>query len=222
MLRKLNKKIIRPLLGSAFVQYIIVGIIVFYEYIVYLTCSIKYTGLEHLEKKDKPFIFLIWHRYILILPFFTLQKKVKLHFLISPNRDGRIISKTGKPANIETVWGTSGKSNSSKIIDLLTEKIKNNQHIGITPDGPKGPIYKVKPGCIFIADDTGSEIIPLKVKIKRKFTVSSWDKLVFPAPFAKIDFEIGEPIPISLSEEKTVDYYAQMLEETLCEYEEKA
>lgn len=63
----------------------------------------------------------------------------------------------------------------------------------VTPDGPRGPRFKFKPGAIFAAQIAGKHVVPLAFAAKPAAILDTWDKFVIPWPFARICIVIGEP-----------------------------
>jgi len=66
--------------------------------------------------------------------------------------------------------------------------------IGITPDGPRGPRYRVQNGIIELARRTGMSIIPLTFNASRKKIFRSWDRFLLPYPFSRGVFIWGKPL----------------------------
>ena len=66
--------------------------------------------------------------------------------------------------------------------------------IAITPDGPRGPRYRVQKGIIELARRTGIDIIPITFNASRKKIFRSWDRFLLPYPFSQGVFIWGEPL----------------------------
>ena len=62
----------------------------------------------------------------------------------------------------------------------------------ITPDGPRGPRFKFKPGAILLAQMSGRPILPMAFAASRAWLIK-WDKFVLPVPFARIVIAVGAP-----------------------------
>jgi lysophospholipid acyltransferase (LPLAT)-like uncharacterized protein len=62
----------------------------------------------------------------------------------------------------------------------------------ITPDGPKGPRFKFKPGAILLAQMSGRPMLPLAYAASRAWLVK-WDKFVIPVPFSRVVIAVGTP-----------------------------
>jgi 1-acyl-sn-glycerol-3-phosphate acyltransferase len=63
----------------------------------------------------------------------------------------------------------------------------------ITPDGPRGPPRKFKPGAILLAQMSQRPMIPMAYAASRAWRIQ-WDSFVIPKPFARIAIVIGPPV----------------------------
>jgi lysophospholipid acyltransferase (LPLAT)-like uncharacterized protein len=63
----------------------------------------------------------------------------------------------------------------------------------LTPDGPRGPRFKFKPGGLLLAQMSGRPILPMAYAASSAWLVK-WDKFVIPKPFARIVIIVGEPV----------------------------
>ncbi len=76
--------------------------------------------------------------------------------------------------------------------------IAKENYVLITPDGPRGPLYKLKAGAIVASKRTQTPIYLIGVDVNKKYiSKKSWDKFCVPLPFARIKIKISEPIIIS-------------------------
>jgi lysophospholipid acyltransferase (LPLAT)-like uncharacterized protein len=75
-----------------------------------------------------------------------------------------------------------------------TTWLEKNHSIVITPDGPRGPAYRIQDGIIQLAKVTGRPIIPVSTFTHWKIRLKSWDQLQVPLPFTRCDLKYGEPI----------------------------
>jgi lysophospholipid acyltransferase (LPLAT)-like uncharacterized protein len=71
--------------------------------------------------------------------------------------------------------------------------VKDGISPGITPDGPRGPRFKFKPGAIFTAQISRKAVVPIAFAAKPAWVLRTWDKFVIPSPFARVRIAIGEP-----------------------------
>ncbi len=75
--------------------------------------------------------------------------------------------------------------------------MKDGYDVGITPDGPRGPRRRVKPGVIAAARFTGLPIIPVAFSARPARRLGSWDRTLVPFPFSRGLFVCGEPLRVA-------------------------
>ena len=138
------------------------------------------------------------------------------------HNDGRMIADAVKRLGVCSVAGSSSRGGKEALLQLKN-LIREGNHIGITPDGPKGPCYSAKPGVVSLASSTGAPVCPVAYSASRYFQFGSWDKMILPKPFSKVVFVMGELlfIPASLSEEK-FEEHRQRVEKALNEVMKQA
>ena len=64
--------------------------------------------------------------------------------------------------------------------------LNDNNYIGITPDGPRGPKEIVSEGIIKIAKSSKVPIIPVGFWSSKNFKLKSWDSFLITLPFSKM------------------------------------
>jgi lysophospholipid acyltransferase (LPLAT)-like uncharacterized protein len=169
---------------------------------------------------DSPgFIVCFWHSRLLMMPFARKWGPVKV--LISRHRDGEFIARVIQFFKVGTIRGSYQKISLSSLREIINN-LKTGIDIAITPDGPKGPRYKIKNGVIDLGQAFRKNHCPLTYGAVKK-TFRSWDRFILPYPFSKIVFLWGEPLPIgrNLSPEEFEKKKTE-LEETLISLTEKA
>lgn len=141
-----------------------------------------------------PSILIFWHCNLLPGWKFLSQQKENIA-VVSPSKDGEYLVWLLRQWGYNFLRGSSNK-NSKDVMNEIVENAKN-KIISITPDGPRGPKYKIKPGAFVAAYRAQVPLQYLKIKIKWKFIFrKSWDNFQLPYLFSKIDIEISEPIYI--------------------------
>jgi lysophospholipid acyltransferase (LPLAT)-like uncharacterized protein len=105
-----------------------------------------------------------------------------------------------------------------------TAIVKEGISPGITPDGPRGPRFKFKPGAIFCAQISRKAVVPIAYAAKPAWLLKTWDKFVIPAPFAKVSIAIGEPYfpPKKLSDEEMAEAERELERRMLQTYQDAA
>lgn len=187
------------------------------------TLRITWRGLENLEevrKKGEKVLYALWHGRLLILTFSYSWQKV--HVLISQHRDGEFIARTIQRLGFVPVRGSTTKGGVKAIFQMVA-KIQDGYDIAITPDGPKGPRYKVQPGVIYIAQRSGLPIMPISSSAQKAWRLKSWDSFLIPKPFSKTVIILGKPIYVPKeSTEDDLNSKISDLEKRLLELTEQA
>jgi lysophospholipid acyltransferase (LPLAT)-like uncharacterized protein len=74
----------------------------------------------------------------------------------------------------------------------LTTWAERGFDLAITPDGPRGPCYKVQDGAMSLAQVTGLPILPFSYFLKWKLRLNSWDRFQVPIPFSYCEMRVGK------------------------------
>lgn len=117
----------------------------------------------------------------------------KIHVLISQHRDGELIARIIQRLGFVSVRGSTTRGGTKAIFEMAN-KGTSGYDVAITPDGPKGPKFKVQLGTVYIAQRSGMPIVPITNSAKSRWTLPSWDGFLIPKPFSKAVIIIGEPI----------------------------
>ncbi len=161
---------------------------------------------------EKPRIYALWHGRMFV-PLYC-QRLKGINVLVSEHRDGEIIAATLKRAGYGLVRGSSSHGG-IRALARMTRLAKKGQMTAFTPDGPRGPRQKVRPGIIYLAGKTGLPIVPLSSGAARKMHLRSWDRFLLPRPFSRAVFTIGEPIYIRGNPGNDIEANCELLEREL-------
>lgn len=179
---------------------------------------------EKFLKQRNGFIFAGWHNQILSLTrhvayYLQRDRDIILTPLVSLSKDGEFIYQTFLRFKMESVRGSTSKGGSAALRQLL-KAIKDGRVPIFTPDGPRGPRYKVQSGVIQIASLTKLPIITFYSRFDEYYEFKSWDRQRFPKFFAKEWVDYSEPFYIP---EKIENYddYALELEKRMLEQVER-
>jgi lysophospholipid acyltransferase (LPLAT)-like uncharacterized protein len=163
-----------------------------------------------------------WHGRLLAMPFAYRGSGTHAKVLISRHADGEFIARIIHYFGLGTVRGSYRKASVSSIKEMLHE-LKKGTTIVITPDGPKGPRYAVKPGIIELARLAGKPIVPVTCSASKKKVFASWDRFILPYPFSKVLFVWGDPVSIPRGIERSgIETLRLKLEKTLVSLTEDA
>jgi lysophospholipid acyltransferase (LPLAT)-like uncharacterized protein len=144
------------------------------------------------------YIAALWHNRLLLISF-VLKKFFPQRpgaGLISASRDGDMIADATRRFGFDVVRGSSSRMGASALLEL-SEVLVSGRDVLITPDGPRGPAYKLGPGIIFLAQKTGAPVVPVNMEYSSCWRVKSWDRFIIPKPFSKVRVIIGQSQRIS-------------------------
>ena len=165
--------------------------------LITLTCRIRWHNREVLEdliKNEQPFLISMWHNCSTIAPWAMRNRQISC--IVSDSRDGEYVARLGALYGNKTVRGSSSKG-SARVTRSLLKLLRNGEPIAMTPDGPRGPLYQVQNGVVWLAAAGRAPVLPLHIEASRQWVLKSWDKHRFPKPFSTIHIGIGEPTHIT-------------------------
>jgi lysophospholipid acyltransferase (LPLAT)-like uncharacterized protein len=147
--------------------------------------------------REQPVIFAIWHNRLLMLPrvFDPTFPTRQSYGLISASRDGDLIAKFIERSGYGTIRGSSSRKGVIALRQLV-ETLAADRNVLVTPDGPRGPVYSVSQGIVFLAQKSGAPIVPIHMEYSSAWRLKSWDRFVVPKPFATLRAIFGAPIRI--------------------------
>jgi lysophospholipid acyltransferase (LPLAT)-like uncharacterized protein len=136
----------------------------------------------------------LWHNRLLIFPLILRRFFPNRHgaALISASRDGDLLADAIRRFDYDVVRGSSSRLGASAILQL-TEVLASGRDVVITPDGPRGPVYELGPGIIFLAQKSDAAVLPMNLEYSRCWRLGSWDGFIVPRPFSKVRVLISQP-----------------------------
>jgi lysophospholipid acyltransferase (LPLAT)-like uncharacterized protein len=160
--------------------------------------TLRYEIDDRVGIVEKPvtenYIGALWHNRLLIFPlvlrrFFPNRPGAAL---ISASRDGDLLTDAIHRFGYDVVRGSSSRLGASAILQL-TEVLASRRDVVITPDGPRGPVYELGPGIVFLAQKSGAPVLPMNLEYSHCWRLGSWDRFIIPQPFAKVRVLITHP-----------------------------
>lgn len=150
---------------------------------------------------EQPFIFAVWHNRLLLLPSVFRRFLAPRHAaaLISASGDGDLIAALVERFGYGTVRGSSSRKGASALL-RLAEVFAGGTHLVITPDGPRGPVYQLGQGVIFLAQKCDTPVVPANLEYSSCWRFKSWDRFILPRPFSKVRVILGVPLRIAAIE----------------------
>ncbi len=160
---------------------------------------VRVIGEEHLDAalaRAPSLVPVYWHQHQLYCGQYLAQQRgrgLKVAWLISPSVDGELGAMLVRRFGASVIRGSSTHTGARALRDYYQALVKDGLSPIITPDGPRGPRFKFKPGALLLAQMSGRPILPLAYAATRAWRIK-WDKFVIPWPFARIVIAIGEPV----------------------------
>lgn len=151
-------------------------------------------AVDRLEQEGKNYILAFWHGTML-LPWYLNGGK-KFAALISKSKDGDLLNKLLKRWDYNVIRGSSS-TGGEVALGIMVDFAKNNNSIAITPDGPRGPAFKLKAGAVVTAKKSGLPLVLVGIGFKNKKLLKSWDSFQVPIFFTKANAVYSEPIYVN-------------------------
>ena len=142
-----------------------------------------------------PTLFAFWHNRMIVPTVvhwlhYRRRKGKGAVVLTSPSRDGGLLAEFMARFDMGSVRGSSSRRGAVAIREL-DEQLAKGLDVIITPDGPRGPCYKLGSGLIFLAQKNALPVVPVHVEYSRCIRLKSWDRFMIPLPFSRVEFTFG-------------------------------
>jgi lysophospholipid acyltransferase (LPLAT)-like uncharacterized protein len=134
----------------------------------------------------QPMIWTFWHNRMFVVPLLRGYAPHRTGaVLTSASGDGAIIASVMTSFGLKSVRGSSSRRGAAALLEL-TGTLQAGEDVAVTPDGPRGPRYKLGQGVVFLARQTGAAILPIHIEYSRAVRLKSWDRFMIPLPFAAV------------------------------------
>lgn len=179
-----------------------------------LTLRFRVEGWEDYEKyraQGKRLIYCFWHNQILYATYFWRSRSIVV--MSSDHFDGEITTRLIKKFGYLVAKGSSTRRAVKALLELK-RRLEEGLDVAFTADGPTGPIYKVKPGPIWLSQKTGSAVFPFHMQPEKYWRINSWDGFRVPKPFTRMLVRMGPGfvVPPGGEEEHWIPVYQQELD----------
>jgi lysophospholipid acyltransferase (LPLAT)-like uncharacterized protein len=173
---------------------------------------------EFIERwqSGNPLIIVMWHnRALLGAPFYLWIGGGRVVLLASQSFEGVLASRIFWFFGAKVAWGSSTRGGEEGMNEMI-EFGRKGYHLALTPDGPQGPVYKIKPGAIRMAQATGYPIYLWTYYAEKVTRLKSWDKFIIPHPFSRALFMSAKPIYVPKdADEEMIEQKRRELEDEL-------
>jgi len=135
-----------------------------------------------------PLIIVFWHNRLLVATELhrRFRKWSKVNGLVSPSHDGAWLAAFFKMIGVGTIRGSSSRRGGQAMLEIH-KKLADGEDIAITPDGPRGPVYRFNPGTALLAQITHCTVVMVPSKFHCAFRLKTWDGFYIPLPFSRVD-----------------------------------
>lgn len=168
--------------------------------LIYWSCSKSITGLDQflLTASKNPCILMLWHNRLTMTA--EILYKNAPHFIyaafISNSRDGEPLAILAESYTFGRVLRVPHNLRHGALNTMIKHLKEKQEVVLITPDGPRGPRYEIKPGIVMAAQESGAYIVPFSWEASKCWRLKTWDGMIIPKPFSKITITLGAPIKI--------------------------
>jgi lysophospholipid acyltransferase (LPLAT)-like uncharacterized protein len=128
-----------------------------------------------------------WHNRLFVAEklYHCFRRGKKVCGLVSASKDGAWLSGLFSWMGVEAVRGSSSWRGGESLKEMAN-KLRNGYDVVVTPDGPRGPRYRLKKGAVLLAKHEKIPVILASVTFSNYWQLNSWDKFILPKPFSKI------------------------------------
>lgn len=155
---------------------------------------------DRLREAGRPVILCFWHNQIFFATYhFRFQDIV---VITSRHADGELIARIIERFGYGTARGSSSRGAVRALLELK-QHLAAGRDVAFTIDGPRGPIYQVKPGPLWLSGKSGSPILPFHIEPEKFWSLRSWDRFRIPRPFSRMAVCFGNPMQIDDSQSET-------------------
>jgi len=148
------------------------------------------SGPQPVNPRCERIIYAFWHETMLTTTLF----RTRIRALISHHADGEMVAQIFRHLRIGTVRGSTNHGGVGAMLRMV--KASRDSHIGILPDGPRGPRRQVQPGLLFLAKHTGLPIIGVGVGFTNAWRARSWDHFAVPMPCSSVRIVTTAPLTV--------------------------
>ncbi len=155
-------------------------------------------GISSPKADVPPVIYILWHnRFFSVPPAWNkiCGSQRKAVTLTSASHDGDMVARAMAVFGLGAVRGSTSRRGVAALVGLK-RALQEGLDICLTPDGPRGPRYKIQPGAIKLAESSGAPIVPVHVRFSSAWRLKTWDRFVIPKPFSRVEVTFAEPITV--------------------------
>lgn len=187
--------------------------VILYWLIRVIGATVRYEvmGKEN-QVETGPVVYCFWHNRIPIATHFWRRRGIVV--MSSQSFDSEYIARFIQRFGYGAARGSSTRGARSALIQMI-RAVRAGKSAAFTVDGPRGPIYEVKPGAILLAAKSGAPILPFSISLDRYWRLPSWDGIQIPKPFARATVILGKSFRVADSGELEESEKLELLQNSL-------
>lgn len=155
--------------------------------------------VERLLTQGQAGVFCFWHGRLSVMRAAWLgPEPSRFHMLISGHRDGAFIARAMRGLGMTVITGSGSRpqGGGSEALREMREVLAKGHAVGITPDGPRGPLMRAKGGAVMVAQATGVPLVAVSGAVRRGRLLGSWDRFLLAWPCNRGVLLFGQPIHV--------------------------
>ena len=154
---------------------------------------------SHADDNPNTRVYCLWHRSLLSVAWHFRKRNIAI--LISPSFDGELITHTIRRLGYTPVRGSSSRGGAIGLLAMqrcleVDDNTRCN-YAAFTADGPRGPLYRAKPGAVKLAQQLSGGVGIFYAAPMHAWQLRSWDRFLIPKPFTTIVLAWEKPIPVT-------------------------
>ena len=131
-----------------------------------------------------PIVLVLWHEFSLMAPVHWPVKHGQLSSLRDTSPIGMVSGTVQARFGLDPMAMSAKMSNRAASREIL-RRVQQGKSIGLTGDGPLGPVHVVKDAALDWARATGCPVFVYAYTVKRHRRLKTWDNMVLPMPFTR-------------------------------------
>jgi lysophospholipid acyltransferase (LPLAT)-like uncharacterized protein len=132
-----------------------------------------------------------WHADLIALlgaPWSVLRGTL---VMVSRSRDGDLAAGVARRFTLDCARGGSSAGSVPAALEVV-RSLRKGGRVGLAVDGPRGPRARVKTGIYRLSQLALTPgVIPVAARASHAVTLRSWDRLVIPLPFSRVQIVWG-------------------------------
>lgn len=148
------------------------------------------TPFQRIAASRRGILFIVWHNRLFIIPelYRRFRSGSRIFGLVSASRDGAWLASLFYLLGIGAIRG-SGYFRAFGATRELLNVLAEGADIGITPDGSRGPVYRLRQGAILLAERANAPVLLVSARFEKSWRLHTWDGFYLPKPFSRVIIE---------------------------------